>query len=167
MPRCPGCLVGRLSTSNEEGSIDLDSRIVSGGHRPDVSQVSPTALVTTATRGRVLEGDGLDSMTTWTDRLNDDPTDWLLDAEPWTRYRTLVDLLDRPAEDADVVQARSELVEHPAVRDLIARTARWFPSPAKRHDDAKLSHYALTVLAEFGLTVEDEPMGEIADIRRL
>jgi hypothetical protein len=28
---------------------------------------------------------------------------WLLDSdEPWTRYRTLVDLLDRPEADLDV-----------------------------------------------------------------
>ncbi len=38
----------------------------------------------------------------WTDLLNDDPTDWLIEAEPWTRYRTLIDPLDRPPDDAEL-----------------------------------------------------------------
>jgi hypothetical protein len=32
---------------------------------------------------------------------------WLLESnEPWVRYRTLVDLLDRPEEDPEVIEAR-------------------------------------------------------------
>jgi hypothetical protein len=41
------------------------------------------------------------------DRARMDPIRWLLEAgEPWTRYRTLVDLLDRPAEDPEVGKFR-------------------------------------------------------------
>ena len=39
---------------------------------------------------------------------------WLLDSdEPWTRYRTLVDLLDRPESDAEVQAARIDMLAHP------------------------------------------------------
>jgi hypothetical protein len=37
---------------------------------------------------------------------------WLLESgEPWTRYRTLVDPLDRPEDDAEVQAARAEMVD--------------------------------------------------------
>ena len=42
--------------------------------------------------------------------------DWLLESnEPWTRYRVLVDLLNRPADDPEVtspISARKRLVRH-------------------------------------------------------
>ena len=38
--------------------------------------------------------------------------EWLLESdEPWTRYRTLVDLLDRHADDGDVQAARAAMSE--------------------------------------------------------
>ena len=51
---------------------------------------------------------------------------WLLEtAEPWTRYRTYVDLLGRPKDDADVVRAREEMVAHEQVLELIATAVSW------------------------------------------
>ena len=48
--------------------------------------------------------------------------DWLLNSdEPWTRYRTLVDLLDAPADSAEMMQARNEMLAHPMVQDLMER----------------------------------------------
>ncbi len=47
---------------------------------------------------------------------------WLLDPEnPSVRYWTLVDLLDRPANDPDVQAARASLASQPLVKDLFAR----------------------------------------------
>ena len=94
--------------------------------------------------------------------LNRDPTEWLLAAEPWTRYRTLVDLVGRPSGDDDVTAARRDLVTDPRVADLVETTSDWFPVSAKRHDDAKLSHYGLMVLGEFGLQVSDPGMEAVA-----
>jgi len=40
-------------------------------------------------------------------------TEWLLQSnEPWTRYRTLVDLLDWPEGDAEVQAAGAAMVAH-------------------------------------------------------
>lgn len=89
----------------------------------------------------------------------DDTIAWLLDSdEPWTRYRTLVDLLDRPAEAPDVLAARAEMAAHPQVRALIAAAAEWPTYPFKRHNDAAHPLYALTTLAEFGLRADDPGM---------
>ncbi len=42
--------------------------------------------------------------------------DWLLGSgEPWTRYRTLIDILDQPEDDPDVRQARQAMLAHPQV----------------------------------------------------
>jgi hypothetical protein len=53
-----------------------------------------------------------------------DVIEWLLESdEPWTRYRTLVDLLDQPEDDAGVQAARAEMLAHPQVQVLIAEAA--------------------------------------------
>ncbi|NLG48642.1 MAG: hypothetical protein GX552_00860 [Chloroflexi bacterium] len=60
-------------------------------------------------------------MLQWQDRLNGDPLGWLLDAEnPSVRYWTLVDLLDRPANDPDVQATRAAIARQPLVQQLFA-----------------------------------------------
>jgi len=93
-----------------------------------------------------------------------DTIQWLLDSGgPWTRYRTLVDLLDRPTDDPEVLAARSEMVEHPQVRTLISKAAGWPGYPLKRHNDAKHPIYALSTLADFGLRAHDPGLQSIID----
>ena len=89
---------------------------------------------------------------------------WFLTcAEPWTRYRTLVDLLARPAQNPDVVQARADLVAHPQVQDLIATAQTWPGYALKRHNDARHPLYALSTLADFGLRHDDPGMSMACD----
>lgn len=88
------------------------------------------------------------------------PTTWLLESdEPWTRYRTLRDLLDRPEDDAEVQAARSEMLAHPQVQGLMAQAASWGESPFKRHNDASYPIYAFSTLADFGVRADDPGMG--------
>jgi len=85
-----------------------------------------------------------------------DVIQWLLNSdEPWTRYRTLIDLLDRPADDAEAQAARQEMVAHPQVQELIEQAATWPGFALKRHSDAKHPLYALSTLADFGLRASD------------
>jgi len=52
--------------------------------------------------------------------------DWLLNSdEPWTRYRTLIDLLDLPEHSPEVVAEREVLLDHPQVRSLINAASGW------------------------------------------
>jgi hypothetical protein len=54
--------------------------------------------------------------------LNCDPVSWLLEPEnPSVRYWTLVDLLDRPADDSEVQAARTAIVQQPLVQELFSR----------------------------------------------
>lgn len=52
---------------------------------------------------------------------------------------------------------KTELLQDPLIQDLISESLEWFPFLPKRHDDSKMSHYKLRMLADFGLTVDDHP----------
>lgn len=53
--------------------------------------------------------------------LNGDPLPWLLNPEnPSVRYWTLVDILDRPANDPEVQEARAAIIRQPLVKELFA-----------------------------------------------
>ena len=81
---------------------------------------------------------------------------WLLESdEPWTRYRTLLDLLDRPEGDADVQATRAEMIAHPLIQALIAEAAAWPGYALKRHNDARHAIYKLSTLADFGVRAGD------------
>lgn len=85
--------------------------------------------------------------------------DWLLQSsEPWTRYRTLVDLLGRPEQDAEVQTARAATAAHPQVQALAAEVAAWPGYAIRRHNDAGHPLHKLSVLADFGLRADDPAM---------
>ena len=90
------------------------------------------------------------------DENSDSAMQWLIASdEPWTRYRTSVDLLARPEEDAEVRAIRDQILVHPQVQGLIAETARWGERAIKRHNDASHPLYALSTLADFGVRADD------------
>lgn len=83
-------------------------------------------------------------------------TNWLLESdEPWTRYRTLADLLDRPEDDPEVQAARAEMLAHPQVQEMVAEAATWPGYPLKRHNDAGHPIYKFSTLADFGVRADD------------
>ena len=94
----------------------------------------------------------------------DEILQWLLDSdEPWTRHRTLIDLLDLPGDDPTVTQARTEMLAHPQVQSLITTATTWGERPLKRHNDASHPIYALSTLADFGVQADDPGMVAIIE----
>lgn len=88
-----------------------------------------------------------------------DVIQWLLESdEPWTRYRTLADLLDQRANAPRLRAARAEMLAHPQVKALIAETAAWGKRPITRHNDASHPLYKLSTLADFGVQAQDPGM---------
>ncbi len=82
---------------------------------------------------------------------------WLLNSgEPWTRYRTLLDLQSRPEDDPAVQAARTDLLVHPQIQALVDKVAGWPVHAIKRHHDAGHPIYAFSTLADFGLRVGDQ-----------
>lgn len=95
-------------------------------------------------------------ITDWRAGLAVDPIPWLLASdEPWTRFRTLADLLDRPEDDAEVLAARAEMLAHPLVQALLEEAATWGDRTLKRHNDASHTIYTFSTLADFGLQATD------------
>jgi hypothetical protein len=89
---------------------------------------------------------------------------WLLDSgEPWTAYRSLVDLLGCPETDPSVRAARARMMADPKVIDLIASAAIWGDRPLKRHNDASHPLYALSTLADFGLRASDPGIPDVLE----
>ncbi len=90
--------------------------------------------------------------------------DWILGSdEPWTRYRALLDVAGRSTDDADVAEARSAMVASEPIQGLIARAAEWPGYPLKRHNDAAHPLYAITTLADCGLSKDDPGIARIAE----
>jgi hypothetical protein len=90
--------------------------------------------------------------------------DWLLASdEPWTRYRTLVDLLHHDSDDAEVQAARRAVLEDARIRALIEDASRWGQQPIRRHNDAGHAFAKLAVLADFGLRATDPEITPIVE----
>ena len=93
--------------------------------------------------------------------MTTDLIQWLLESdEPWTRYRVLIDLLDRPEDDPEVQTARAEMLAHPQIQALIAEAATWPGYVLKRHNDAKHPIYKFSTLADFGVRASDAGMAD-------
>ena len=57
----------------------------------------------------------------WMAALKGDPLKWLLQkANPSVRYRTLTEILDRPEDDPEVMEARQAIWRYPPVRRVLA-----------------------------------------------
>ncbi|MGB2909468.1 MAG: hypothetical protein WBD56_08905 [Anaerolineales bacterium] len=89
---------------------------------------------------------------------------WLLKSdEPWTRYRTMIDLLGIPPDDPDVGAVRSTMLAHPKIKELIAEASTWPGYSIKRHNDAKHPIYKFSTLADFGLRADDPGMSDAVE----
>ncbi|MBN2007032.1 MAG: hypothetical protein JXA21_27020 [Anaerolineae bacterium] len=90
---------------------------------------------------------------------------WLLESdEPWTRYRTLLDLLGRSETDAEVQAARAAMLAHPQVQGLITEAMTWGQRPFKRHNDAGYPIYKFSTLADFGVRATDPGMQPLLEM---
>lgn len=84
-------------------------------------------------------------------------TKWLLEQEPWIRYRTRIDLLDEPISLNEVIAEYEALVTHPLIQSVIQEIAAWPGSVMKRHNDAKLLFHKLAFMADIGIS-KDHPV---------
>jgi hypothetical protein len=88
---------------------------------------------------------------------------WLLRSSPWTRYRTMLDLMHKPAQNIDVCQARHDMLNHPQIQAIIQELLTWPGYALKRHNDANHLLHKLVFLADIGLTINDKPIAAIVD----
>jgi hypothetical protein len=76
----------------------------------------------------------------WKRSLKADPTEWLMEPEnPSVRYWMLIDVLDQPAGDVGVQEARAAIAQQPLVQELFARQhpeGHWGDDETKPHTAA-------------------------------
>ncbi len=80
------------------------------------------------------------------------PVNWLLDGTAFVRYRTLLDILAKPKDDADVEVAYKQMLANFLVADLIAEVNDWDKQPAlTNHRNAVHHLHKLAFLAGLGV----------------
>jgi len=99
-------------------------------------------------------------MRDWRDRLRGDPLPWLLDAaNPAVRHLALRDLLDRPADDREVVDARNAATRSDPIASILAAQdpAGWWEKPGPGYASKyRGTVWQLTFLDQLGAD-PDEP----------
>lgn len=99
-------------------------------------------------------------MSNWKSLLNADPTDWLLEEDnPSVRYLTLVDILERPASEPDVVKARRDIMAKGIVPLILAKQEEegYWDNPERLYvSKYKGTVWQLIILAEHLADGEDE-----------
>lgn len=82
-------------------------------------------------------------------------------ADPWVRYRTMLDLLELPSEDEKVIEARQQMLLHPLVQGLIDELQHWPGTVISSHKSAGQLYHKLAFLADIGLTKSDQGLSDI------
>ncbi len=99
-------------------------------------------------------------MSGWKSLLNADPTDWLVEEDnPSVRYLTLVDILERPASDTDVMKAKRDIMAKGVVPQILAKQEEggYWGDPERFYvSKYKGTVWQLIILAEHLAEKEDE-----------
>jgi len=88
---------------------------------------------------------------------------WLLDADPWVKYRTMIDLLELPENDKSVIESKEQIIKSPGIQDIFSQLYDWPSIPLNSHKSAGHPVHKLSFLADIGLTMQDEPVKRIVD----
>jgi hypothetical protein len=99
-------------------------------------------------------------MTNWQDVLSDNPIPWLLEPEnPSVRYWTLLDILDRSADDPEVRTARAAIMTMgpvPAILDAQYPDGYWVKPGGGYSPKYRSTVWQIIFLAELGADPADE-----------
>lgn len=95
--------------------------------------------------------------------MNSLPIDWLLGSDPWTEYRTRLDILGESNESPGVLSARRRMLGHPKVRKLMDGLIDWPGPVVNSHKSAGQFFHILPFLADLGITLADEPIPVVTE----
>lgn len=89
---------------------------------------------------------------------------FLLTADPWVEYRTLIDLHGRPEDDDAVQDARRRMLAHPLVTGLLEELQGWPGHVLNSHKSASQLYHKLAFVAELGIARTDPGMADIISL---
>ena len=99
-------------------------------------------------------------MSAWKSLLKENPTDWLLEKNnPSVRFFTLTELLEKPENDFEVVEAKNEIMNFGVVPKILAKqsTQGYWETPERFYTAKyKGTVWQLIILAELGADGGDE-----------
>jgi hypothetical protein len=95
--------------------------------------------------------------------MSNPPVDWLLRSDPWTEYRTRIDLLREKIDSEAVALARSRMVNDPKVNRLMVSLTSWPGPVVSSHKSAGQFFHILPFLADLGLKENDEPLSAVIE----
>ena len=91
-------------------------------------------------------------MSDWKSVLKADPTEWLLEeGNPSVRYLTLIDILDKPTNDPEVIKAKADIMQIGIVPQILAKQEEggYWDNPEKFYNAKyKGTVWQLIILAE-------------------
>lgn len=91
-------------------------------------------------------------------------TDWLLSApQPYIRYQALRQFSNLSETPSLLHTTRQQMLQDPAIAELIQRTQNWSSQPLQRHNDSSHPIYLLSTLADFGFTHSDPGISPIIE----
>lgn len=86
---------------------------------------------------------------------------WLLNGDPWIKYRVNKDLLHLPNNHPDVVDSHEELISHPSVKQLITGIMDWPGPPIASHKSARHPMHILSFLVDLGIQADDPGIDQL------
>jgi len=86
---------------------------------------------------------------------------WLMQGEPWVKYRTQLDILGLPESDKAVRHEREQMLHHPKIQSIIAELSDLLTKPLTSHKSAQHPIHKLSFIADIGLSMVDEPIKQI------
>ncbi|MFA5815974.1 MAG: hypothetical protein WC865_10180 [Bacteroidales bacterium] len=89
------------------------------------------------------------------------PIDWLLNSDPWTEYRTRLDLLGQSTDQLEVQSARERVIKHPKVIAILDSLTEWPGPVVNSHKNAGAFFHLLPFIADLGFTKNDEPLPRV------
>lgn len=95
--------------------------------------------------------------------MNEELIFWLLNSNPWTEYRTRLDLLNESPDSPQVRSARQQMVSHPLVTSIVEELALWPGTVISSHKSAGQFFHKLSFLADLGFKQQDSGISIIIE----
>lgn len=83
--------------------------------------------------------------------MNEDIVNWLLKSNPWTEYRTRIDLLDQSPDCEAAVASYDRMVGDPGITSVLDELKQWPGAVVNNHKNAGLLYHKLAFIADIGL----------------
>ena len=95
--------------------------------------------------------------------FNDNRIQWLLEGEPWVRWRTYTQLLGFPLESPEIQVSHRDLIAHPLITRLISSLEDWPEPNLNSHKASQNSYHVLSFLVDIGVSAEDPGMASLIE----